>query len=76
MSHSEIQKIVLRLYRDFMKLSSNNKQMREYIRREFRKQADTVARKDFMQIEYLLRRGSNQLKILKNADNITDMKVE
>ena len=76
MSHSEIQKIVLRLYREFLTVSSNNVQMREYIRKEFRKQANTVTRKDFLHIEYLLRRGTNQLKRLKSADNVTNIKVK
>ena len=76
MTHSKLQKVVLLLYREFLRVSIGKLEMRETIRREFRAQASSVKKTDILHIESLLRRGSNQLKKLKNADNITSMKIE
>ena len=76
MAHSELQKVVLVLYRELLRVSIGKLGMRETIRREFRAQAKSVQRTDILHIESLLRRGSNQLKKLKKADNVTCMKIQ
>ena len=76
MTHSELQKVVLLLYREYLRVSIGKIEMRETIRREFRAQAKSVRKTDILHIESLLRRGSNQLKKLKNADNVTSIKIK
>ena len=76
MSHSQLQKMVLRLYREFLKVSARNKEMREIVKREFRAQASSVTKRDLLHIEFMLRIGKNQLKRLKNADNVARIHIK
>jgi len=71
-ARTPIQKEVLKLYRQFLKASRvKPPETREVIRQEFRENAG-VSRKETIKIDYLLRRGKRQLKILENsADRIT-----
>ncbi|CAL4940860.1 unnamed protein product [Urochloa decumbens] len=70
---SGIQKQVLALYRGFLR-SARQKAPEERCRiesvvsAEFRDNARNVDRRNFVYIEYLLRRGKRQLEQLKNPD--------
>ncbi|GFO11975.1 succinate dehydrogenase assembly factor 1, mitochondrial [Plakobranchus ocellatus] len=64
--HSKIQKQVLSLYKEFLKVTKEQPGFKEYIRNEFRKNA-AMPRADSIKIEYLLRRGWRQLEMLKTS---------
>lgn len=64
--HSKIQIQVLSLYKQFLQVTKNHPSFKEYIQREFRKNAD-IPRSDSIKIEYLLRRGWRQLEMLKSS---------
>ncbi|KAK9144866.1 hypothetical protein Sjap_004769 [Stephania japonica] len=70
-----LQKQVLGLYRGFMraargKAPEERRRMEAIVSAEFRRNAAAVERKNFMYIEYLLRRGARQLDQLKSADTV------
>lgn len=64
--HSKIQLQVLSLYKQFMKVTKDQPGFRQYIQEEFRKNS-TLPRTDSIKIEYLLRRGWRQLKMLQTS---------
>ncbi|KAK3764002.1 hypothetical protein RRG08_004366 [Elysia crispata] len=64
--HSKIQKQVLSLYKQFLRVTKDQPSFKEYIRSEFRKNA-AMPRTDTIKIEYLLRRGWRQLEMLKTS---------
>ncbi|KAK3093981.1 hypothetical protein FSP39_022465 [Pinctada imbricata] len=64
---SKIQIQVLKLYKDFLRVSKDKPGVKDYIRSEFRKNAQ-IARKDTLHIEHLLRRGERQLELLKTKE--------
>lgn len=73
---SGIQKQVLSLYRCFLRTTrskppENRAHMEAVISGEFRKNSKLIDRKDFLHIEYLLRRGKKQLDQLKTVDSVT-----
>ncbi|XP_023763115.1 succinate dehydrogenase assembly factor 1, mitochondrial [Lactuca sativa] len=73
---SGIQKQVLSLYRCFLRTTrskpqENRAHMESIISGEFRKNSKLIDRKDFLHIEYLLRRGKKQLDQLKTVDSVT-----
>mmetsp|Transcript_14828 Transcript_14828/g.16777 ORF Transcript_14828/g.16777 Transcript_14828/m.16777 type:complete len:85 (-) Transcript_14828:253-507(-) len=66
--HSGVQKKVLALYRKALQTAiskgpENRQQNVEFVRNEFRKHAD-LKRKDFRTIEYLIRNGEKQIKLM------------
>jgi Complex 1 protein (LYR family) len=71
--HSGLQKRVLQLYRRFLvnirtksELSAEQKSdMQSMIRDRFRQDAQAVPQTNFFRIEYLLRRGEKQLKLIQ-----------
>ncbi|KAF5811084.1 putative complex 1 LYR protein [Helianthus annuus] len=72
---SGIQKQVLSLYRGFLrtacsKTPENQAHIESLVSAEFRKNAQSIDRKNFLHIEYLLRRGKKQLDQLKTVDSV------
>ncbi|XP_047075904.1 succinate dehydrogenase assembly factor 1, mitochondrial-like [Lolium rigidum] len=70
---SGIQRQALALYRGFLRTarlkSPEERQMIEsVVSAEFRENARSVDRRNFVYIEYLIRRGKRQLDQLKNPD--------
>lgn len=64
--HSKIQKQVLSLYKQFLRVTKDQPSFQDYIRKEFRKNA-SMPRTESIKIEYLLRRGWRQLDMLKTS---------
>ena len=64
--HSNLQKQVLSLYRNFLWASKDKPGFLPQIRAEFRKNAQ-IPRTDIMLIEYLIRRGQRQLEQLRDV---------
>lgn len=68
---SQLQREVLKLYRGFLVACRNKpKETKVAVKNEFRKNA-SIKRTDTILIDYLLRRGKKQLKILQRSDKIT-----
>ncbi|GAB2269607.1 hypothetical protein Dimus_004532 [Dionaea muscipula] len=72
---SGMQKQVLSLYRGFLraarsKAPEDRAKMESFVSAEFRRKAKLVDHKNFLYIEYLLRRGKKQLDQLKSPDTI------
>jgi succinate dehydrogenase assembly factor 1 len=64
--HSNIQKQILSLYKEFLKTSKGRTGMAEHITGEFRKNA-SIPKADTMRIEHMFRRGQRQLDVLKKS---------
>ena len=76
---SGIQKQVLSLYRSFWRVARSKTPdtrlgIERYVGAQFRRDAHAVDKKDFQRIEYLIRRGSKQLELLK-ANQITGFNI-
>ncbi|XP_050377419.1 succinate dehydrogenase assembly factor 1, mitochondrial [Argentina anserina] len=72
---SGMQRQVLGLYRGFLraarsKSARDRRKIESLVSSEFRSNAKNVDRKNFLYIEYLLRRGQKQLDQLKSPDTI------
>lgn len=68
---SQLQREVLRLYRQFLVACRDKPvETKHIVKRDFRKNAN-IKRTDTIMIEYLLRRGKRQLKILQQSDKVT-----
>ncbi|XP_065864227.1 succinate dehydrogenase assembly factor 1, mitochondrial [Euphorbia lathyris] len=72
---SGMQKQVLGLYRSFlraarMKPPEDRRQIELFVSAEFRRNSKEVDRKNFIYIEYLLRRGKKQLDLLKSSATV------
>lgn len=72
---SGMQKQVLSLYRGFLRAARSKSpedrhQIELIVSSEFRKNSKEVDRKNFIYIEYLLRRGKKQLEQLKSPDTV------
>lgn len=72
---SGIQKQVLSLYRGFLRTArskppENRTQIESIVSAEFRRNSQLIDRKNFLHIEYLLRRGKRQLDQLKTVDSV------
>ena len=68
---SQLQREVLKLYRGFLvECRSKPKETKVIVQEEFRKYAN-IERTDTIMIDYLLRRGKKQLKVLQQSDKIT-----
>ncbi|WCJ21959.1 Succinate dehydrogenase assembly factor 1 mitochondrial [Euphorbia peplus] len=72
---SGMQKQVLGLYRSFlraarMKPAEDRRQIESVVSEEFRRNSKEVDRKNFIYIEYLLRRGFKQLDLLKSSATV------
>lgn len=65
--HSKIQKEVLLLYREFLKLGKEKPGIDSYVRVQFKKNA-IIPRTETLRIEYLIRQGRKQLDMLKMED--------
>ncbi|XP_078438488.1 LYR family of Fe/S cluster biogenesis protein [Wolffia australiana] len=81
--HSGLQKQVLALYRGFLraarlKAPAERRQIEGIVTAEFRRDAKAVDRKNFLYIEYLLRKGKKQLDQLSCPVTlgITTLQVE
>lgn len=67
-----LQREVLKLYRLFMEACRDKPhKTKEIVQQTFRANASTLERTNIQAIEYLIRRGRNQLRTLKNSDGIT-----
>ncbi|XP_071994087.1 succinate dehydrogenase assembly factor 1, mitochondrial [Engystomops pustulosus] len=64
--HSNLQKQVLSLYKQFLRAGKDKPGFLPRIQHEFRKNAK-IPRMDVMHIEYLVRRGRRQLDQMKDA---------
>ncbi|XP_058107265.1 succinate dehydrogenase assembly factor 1, mitochondrial [Magnolia sinica] len=72
---SGMQKQVLALYRGFLraartKAPEERRNIESVVSTEFRRNSESVDRKNFIYIEYLLRRGKKQLDQLKSPDTV------
>ncbi|PWA96110.1 complex 1 LYR protein [Artemisia annua] len=72
---SGIQKQVLSLYRGFLRTArskqpENRTHIESLVSAEFRRNSQMIDRKNFLHIEYLLRRGKKQLDQLKTVDSV------
>ncbi|XAR59328.1 hypothetical protein NMG60_11015121 [Bertholletia excelsa] len=72
---SGMQKQVLGLYRGFLRVArtkcpEDRHQIESIVSAEFRHNSQSVDRKNFLYIEYLLRRGKKQLDQLKNPGTV------
>lgn len=72
---SGMQKQVLALYRGFLRAArskppDDRRRIEAVVSAEFRERAVTVDRKNFMYIEYLLRRGNRQLDQLRSPATV------
>ncbi|XP_043718095.1 succinate dehydrogenase assembly factor 1, mitochondrial-like [Telopea speciosissima] len=72
---SGMQKQVLALYRGFLRAArtkspEERSRIESTVSGEFRRNARIVDRKNFIYIEYLLRRGSKQLDQLKSRETV------
>ncbi|KAJ4828447.1 hypothetical protein Tsubulata_041433 [Turnera subulata] len=72
---SGMQKQVLRLYRGFLRVArtksaEERRRIESVVSGEFRRNSKEVDRKNFLYIEYLLRRGNKQLDQLKSPDTV------
>ncbi|XP_038890134.1 succinate dehydrogenase assembly factor 1, mitochondrial [Benincasa hispida] len=72
---SGLQKQVLSLYRAFLraarsKSAEDRRQIESIVAAEFRRNAKQIDRKNFIHIEYLLRRGNKQLDQLKSPGTV------
>lgn len=79
---SGLQKQVLNLYRGFLRAArskspEDRRQIELIVSEEFHRNSKQIDRKDFVYIEYLLRRGKKQLDQLKSSDTVklSSMKV-
>ncbi|PIA32567.1 hypothetical protein AQUCO_04400040v1 [Aquilegia coerulea] len=71
-----LQKQVLALYRGFLRTSrtktpEERNKIESIVSQQFRRNAIEVDRKNFIYIEYLLRRGAKQLQQLKTVDTVS-----
>lgn len=64
--HSKLQRQVLQLYKQFMRLAEQKPGLASHVQYEFRKWA-ALERTDIMRIEHLLRRGHRQLVMLQRG---------
>ncbi|KAI7991618.1 hypothetical protein LOK49_LG12G00093 [Camellia lanceoleosa] len=72
---SGMQKQVLGLYRGFLRAArtkspEDRHQIESVVTAEFRRNSALVERKNFLYIEYLLRRGKKQLQQLQSPDTV------
>ncbi|KAK9268298.1 hypothetical protein L1049_010741 [Liquidambar formosana] len=72
---SGMQKEVLGLYRGFLRAArtkspEDRRQIESIVSAEFRRNSKLVDRKNFLYIEYLLRRGKKQLDQLKSPGTV------
>ncbi|XP_053556428.1 succinate dehydrogenase assembly factor 1, mitochondrial [Bombina bombina] len=65
--HSKIQKLILSLYKEFLRAGKEKPGFLPRIQDEFRTNAK-IPKTDVMHIEYLIRRGQRQLEQLKDVN--------
>ena len=71
--HSKLQKEVLKLYKDFLKVSQSKPGIKRIVQAEFRKNSE-LPKTDVLRIENLLRRSFRQLDQLKSP-NVKSVQV-
>ncbi|KAH7331214.1 hypothetical protein KP509_20G020500 [Ceratopteris richardii] len=76
---SGLQRQILSLYRSFLRVARTKppdvrSRIEKYVGAQFRHDAAAVDKKDFQQIEYLVRRATKQLESLRNG-SITGFQV-
>lgn len=64
--HSQIQRKVLQLYKEFLRISDGKPDMKYTIQCQFKKNAE-YPRTDTQRIEHMIRRAERQLKQLKKS---------
>lgn len=75
MRRSGLQKEVLKLYRLFLVACKDKPQAtKEIVQQTFRDNASNIKITNTQYIEYLLRRGRKQLRVLQNSDGISTWK--
>lgn len=70
-----MQRQVLSLYRQFLraarsKSAEDRRKIESFVSAEFHRNSKQVDRKNFLYIEYLLRRGKKQLEQLQSPDTV------
>ena len=70
--HSKIQKQVLSLYKSCLRASYGKPGFENSIRKEFKKNATAIDKKDVLRIEYLMRHGNRKLAMIKDP-NVSGM---
>ena len=70
-----MQKQVLSLYRGFLRATrskspEDRREIESFVSAKFRRNSKQVDRKNFIYIEYLLRRGKKQLEQLNSPDTV------
>ncbi|KAI9920056.1 hypothetical protein PsorP6_015592 [Peronosclerospora sorghi] len=70
--HSGLQLQVLGLYKKALRAAKRkDTDTLHYVRQRFREDVTNVDRKDFVKIEYMLRKGERDLKMLDKMKSIT-----
>lgn len=64
MSHSQLQRQVLSLYRQLLRATKQKPGFDSFIRQEFKKNKD-IPKRNILHIEHALRRGKQKLKLFK-----------
>ena len=64
MQRSQLQREVIKLYRELLRASKGKNGMKEHVQLVFHENAD-IPKRNYIHIEYLLRRGQRQLKTLQ-----------
>jgi hypothetical protein len=72
--YSGLQRTILSLYAQFIRLAKERPGLLDKVRQEFREGAKLNSRDDSLLIDYKLRRAKNQLAMLK-AQNVKSVKV-
>ncbi|CAI5735942.1 unnamed protein product [Peronospora destructor] len=74
--HSGLQLQVLALYKKVLQVAKRkDMDTLQYVRERFRENVTTVDRKDFAVIEYMLRKGERDLKMLDRMKSVQFMNV-
>ena len=76
MQRSNVQKHILRLYRELLRAAGDRTSVKEHIQLAFRENA-TIKRTNYIHIEYLMRRAKRSLQQLKqhNSSILTIKKI-
>ena len=72
---SQLQREVLKLYRGFLEACRGKPpETKQLVRQTFKKNA-AIKRTDTIMIEYLLRRGRKQLRMLQQSDGLSKFRT-
>lgn len=75
-AHSKLQLSVLSLYKQFLRATADQPSLQTHVRETFRENAQKFKKSDVFLIEYHLRKGTHQLKMLKDSSVVGFHKVD